>query len=283
MADVLVRIASLYESFSLTQKRLADYLLKHGDEVPFLSVHDLARAGRVSVASVSRFARAVGCRDVKDFKTRVGRESLSSYNGIYQSIKPGDGDEEVIEKIFLGNIRSLEDTLKILTRADLIRAARAIGRSKRVVFFGIGTSGNIAQDAALRFSQLGLQAEAYNDSYRMLNQALRTGRNEVAFGISHSGRSVMTVKTLELASKNGATTVGMSNYLKSPLHDRSMIFLCTSFPESRVKVAALSSRVAQMCLIDALYILVARHKRISLSRTERLNTYAEQLFRLPAE
>jgi len=283
MANALIKIKSLYDSLSRAHRRLADYILQNGDEVPFLSVHELAQVAGVSAASISRFARTIGYQSFKDFKTQLGKDSLSSFNGIYEAITPKDNDEEVIEKVFLGNIRSLEETLKILHRGDLVRAARMLSKSRRAVFLGIGSSGNIARDAALRFSQLDIQAEAYADSYQILVQALRVKKNDVVFCISHSGRSATTVKALELASNSGATTIGMSNYLKSPLHEWSDVFLCTSFPESRVKVAALSSRIAQMCLIDALYLLVARYKKISLRKAERLNTYAEKTLRLPAK
>jgi len=283
VASALIKIKALYDSLSQAHRRLADYILQNGDEVPFLSVHELAQVAGVSAASISRFARTIGYQSFKDFKTQLGKDSLSSFNGIYEAITPRDSDEEIIEKVFLGNIRSLEETLKILNRSDLIRAAKVLSRSQRMVFLGIGSSGNMARDAALRFSQLDIQAEAYVDSYQILVQAIRVRKNDVAFGISHSGRSVTTVKALELASSSGATTVGMSNYLKSPLHERSDVFLCTSFPESRVKVAALSSRIAQMCLVDALYLLVARYKKMSLRKVERLNTFAEKTLRLPTK
>ena len=283
MANVLIKIKSLYDSLSETQRRLADYILQNGDAVPFLSIHELAQVTGVSVASISRFARTIGYQSFKAFKTQLGKDALSSFNGMYEAITLRDNDERIIEKVFLGNIRSLEETLRILNRGDLIHAARILSRSRRTVFLGVGSSGNIARDAALRFSQLDIQAEAYTDSYQILVQVLRVKKNEIAFCISHSGRSATTVKALELASHSGATTIGMSNYLKSPLHERSDVFLCTSFPESRVKVAALSSRIAQMCLIDALYLLGARYKKISLRKTERLNAYAEKTLRVPAK
>jgi DNA-binding MurR/RpiR family transcriptional regulator len=282
MANALIKIKALYDSLSQAHRRLADFVLQNGDEVPFLSVHELAQVAGVSAASISRFARTIGYRSFKEFKTQLGKDSLSSFNGIYETITPKDSDEEIIEKVFLGNIKSLEETFKILNRDELIRAATVLSKSQRMVFLGIGSSGNMAHDAALRFSQLNMQAEAYADSYQILVQALRLKNNEVAFGISHSGRSVTTVKGLELASHGGAATIGMSNYLKSPLHERSDVFLCTSFPETRVKVAALSSRIAQMCLIDTLYLLVARYRKISLRNAERLNAHAEQTLRLPA-
>jgi RpiR family transcriptional regulator, carbohydrate utilization regulator len=283
MADTLLQVRSLYESLSETQRQLADHILDHGDEIPFLSVHDLARAAGVSVATISRFARTMGHESFKEFKSQLGKDSLSSVTGIYRAIAPGDSDEDVIDKVFLGNIKSLEETLKIVNHEDLIRAARTLAVSDRIVFVGIGSSGSIARDAALHFAHLEVQAEAYSDSYEILVHAARLKKGEVAFGISHTGRSTTTVEALKLAGSNGATTIGMSNCLKSPLYEQSSIFLCTSFPESRVEAAALSSLIAQMCLVDVLYLLVARYKAVSLKKAERLNARVEEVLRSPAK
>ena len=280
MADMLIRIKSLLVSFSKAQRRLAEYVIANCEDIPFMSVHELADAAGVSVASISRFARVVGCESYKEFKTQLGKESLATFNNIYQAITPKDNESDIIDKVFSGNIKSLEETLRILNKADLVRAVEKIAKCHRLVFFGIGSSGYLVQDAALRFSQLDMQAEAYVDSYQILNQSLRLKKGDVAFGLSHSGRSAITVEALNLALKSGATTIGISNYLRSPLHKVSSIFLCTSFPESRVKVAALSSRIAQMGLIDAVYLLVARHKRITLSKAELLNAQTERVLRL---
>ena len=148
----------------------------------------------VSVASISRFARAVGCDSLKGLKTQLGRESLATVKSMYQAIGPQDTDNDIIGKVFAGNIQSLEETLQTLDRRDLVRAAGMFAKAPQVVFFGIGSSGDIAQDAALRLSQLGVPAEAYCDSYRVLNQALRMRKGEVVVGISTSGRSAITVR-----------------------------------------------------------------------------------------
>ena len=104
-------------------------------------------------------------------------------------------------------------------------------------------------------------------------------KNDAAVGISHSGRSAITVEALKIAGENGALTAGISNYLKSPLNKYSRYFFCTSFYENSVKVAAISSRIAQLCLIDALYLLAARYKN-NVWDIENLNTLTEKLLRI---
>ncbi len=278
---VLTRVRSLVDQLPPAQQTAGRFVLEHAEEIPFLSVREFAEAADVSVASISRLARTLGYPSFKAFKVSLGRDSLTAFEGIFEAIAPGDSDDTVIEKTFLGNIRSLEETLGLIRAKDLIAAAKAIAAAGRVVVFGIGSSGCIAQDAALRLGHLDVPAVAYFDSYQMLNQSLRMRRGDVALALSHSGRSTITVEALDLARECGAKTIGVSNYLRSPLHAASDIFLCTSFPESRVKVAALSSRIAQMCVIDALYLLVARHTKARPRSAERLNTYTEKLLRLP--
>jgi len=281
MTGANARIRALYDGFSPAQRKVADFVIAHAGELPFLSVHELAEEAGVSIASISRFARHLGFEGFKDFKSQLGKDALPSLETVYQAIAPTDSDGEIVNKVFSGNIRSLNETLAIMSEKDLVGAAKAIAKARRVVFFGIGSSGHVAADAALRFSQLDLPAQASVDAYGMLNQALGLGKNDVAFGISHTGRSSITVEALRMASQRRATTVGMSNHMQSPLHQVCDRFLCTSFPESRVRVAALSSRVAQTCLIDALYLLVARHAEKQLRKAEELNAVTEELLRRP--
>jgi DNA-binding MurR/RpiR family transcriptional regulator len=269
----------MYSSLPTAERRVADYIEKNSERAPYHSVHEVARAGRVSVASVSRFVRKLGFEDFREFKLELARETSGVVPGLFKAITPADSDTEIARKVFLGDIKSLEDTLKMLSVGELSETAAAICRCRRLVLFGIGGSGYVAYDAALRLSYLDIQAEAYVDASQIILQALRLGRRDVALGISHSGRSAITVEAVRLAREKGAMTVGISNYPRSPLREACRIFFCTSFPENRVKVAAISSRVAQLCILDALYLLVARHKD-RLWDVERANGLTERMLRL---
>lgn len=280
MAGVLVRINAHYKGLSEAEKRTADFVLRNPTTVPYQSVHEVSRGAGVSVASVSRFVRKVGSGTFRDFKVELAADSPAPIQAIYEPITAADSDKDIIDKVFLGNIQSLEDTRKLLDPSDLVKAAKAVCRADRVSLFGIGSSGNVAREAALRFSLIDIHAGAYTDAYELLVHALGVRRTGVAIGISHSGESVLTVEALRLARKQGAVTVGVSNYPGSPLHKVSRFFFCTAFPETRVKVAGISAQAAQLCLLDALYLLVARHKK-ELWDAEMLNAVTRPLLRIP--
>ena len=281
MSRVLTELRARYGSLQPAYRRVADYILQCAADVPFMSVQTLAHNASVSVASVSRFAKEVGFGGFRDFKSSLSKDSPAAFHGIFEAVAEEDTDVAVIEKVFSGNIRGLEETLSILDRRQLVISARKVAACRRLVLFGIGSSGYVAGDAAMRFSQLDIQAAAPTDVHQMLDHAMRLGRQDVAVGISHSGRSAVVVRAVEIAGKAGAFTIGISNYLQSPLHAQSKAFVCTSFRENRVRVAALASQIAQTCAIDAMYLLTARHKRVPMEPMERLNRCIEGTLRLP--
>ncbi len=279
MPGVLVKIRSLHASLPRAEGRVADYILANAEAAPRSSVQEFARRGGVSVASVSRFVRRMGFADFKDFKLELARETGATARYIFEQVTPRDTDEEIARKVFLGTIRSIEDTLKILPLGELAEAAKAMAASRRVMLFGMGGSGNVARDAALRLSYLDFQAEGYVDGSHILLQAMRVRPGDAVIGISHSGRSSITVEGMRIARDRGGVTIGISNYLRSPLGEASRYFFCTSFPETRVKVAALSSRTAQLCVLDALYLLAARHARAGWD-VEQVNALTEKMLRM---
>lgn len=278
MAGALIKLGSLCEQLPQAEKQVAKYILKHSEKIPLLSVSELARLAHVSVASVSRLPKKIGYSGFGQLKIAIAREAVDEMADIFQAINHHDSDQDVVRKVFGGNIRSLEDTLKLVETPSLAAAAKMISESERLILCGIGSSGHLAADAALRFAHLGFHADAYLDSYQMLVQIIQAGRNAVVVGLSHSGRSRATVEGMKLARKNRAKTIGISNYGKSPLSQVSDIMLCTAFAEPRVRVAALSSRISQMCLIDALYVLVARQKTHRV-KTALLNDVTEEVLR----
>jgi DNA-binding MurR/RpiR family transcriptional regulator len=274
------RIQALANSSTKAEAQVINYICKHADAVPYQSVQALAGAAGVSVASVCRMAQHAGYSSFKEFKIALLQETATPGSSVFQAVTDRDTDEEVIRKVFRGNIQSLQNTLKMLDTDDCLNVAQMIINSDRTVFFGIASSGLVAREAALRFLHLDAKVESCIESYEILVRASHMKKGQVAIGISHSGRTSAVVEALRLASGNGATTIGISNYMRSPLRSVSSIFFCTSFKESGVYAASLSAMIAQMCLIDALYVLIARHEK-TVSRVKRVNQVVEKFLRIP--
>jgi DNA-binding MurR/RpiR family transcriptional regulator len=70
--------------------------------------------------------------------------------------------------------------------------------------------------------------------------------------VSHSGSTVETVLATKLAHGAGARTIGITRMGKSPLVRHCDVVLHTIANETRYRPEAVSSRVAQLAIIDTL-------------------------------
>lgn len=271
-------IKALHESYSDSERQLADYVLEQRELIPLKSVYDLADDTGLSTATVSRFVKKLGFPAFKDFKVALARSSGKGSSEFYEILEEGDSPDEMVRKVFLGNIKSLEDTLSLVDTSDLIECARRVSGCSRVLFFGIGSSGHIAQDSAMRFSLLGFSSSAHSDPTEILFRGGTAGKGDVLIALSHSGKTKITVEGCGEARKRGALVIGIANYLESPLHKTSDYFFCTSFPEQKVRFAALSSRSAQLSIIDSLYLLVSTMGEVTIDY-QRVNDITDRFLR----
>jgi DNA-binding MurR/RpiR family transcriptional regulator len=276
-------------SLTPSEAKVAEYCLAKPDAVIDNSIHDVAREAGVSVASVSRLAATLGYRDWKDMRLSLAKDAGSaSANGsagaadnpVYPEIRRGDSDDDVVEKVFNGNILSLKNTIRQIDKDKIIEVAKKVRKTDTVVFFGAGGSGYLAMDEALRFSHLRVTAHACTEDYLMMLHAAKMRKGQIAFGFSNSGRSRSTVNALAEAGKCGATTVGIASFPNTPLEKASEYFFQTSFPFGGGMTASLTARLALGSIMDAVYVLAAQHGGMS-DRFKHMDDLLEIQLRVP--
>ncbi len=255
---------------SAAERRVAEYLLQHAHEVIGLSITELAERSQASEATVVRLSRRLGCRGYQHLKIRIAQEIVEPARRIHEDVAPGDDPASACRKVFASTVAALQATLDAMDVASMERAAEAIHRASEVVFFGVGGAAFVAWDAAQRFVKLGLITQALSDSHAQAVKASLMRHGSVAVGISHSGSTRATVQALELARQGGATTVCVTSLGRSPITRVSDICLFTSAKETAFRTEAMSSRIAQVALLDALFVLVAlRRYDQALANIER--------------
>ncbi len=75
--------------------------------------------------------------------------------------------------------------------------------------------------------------------------------------VSHSGSTHETVTATRLAKEAGATTICITNYGKSPILAHTDIVLHTMARETQFRTEAMTSRIAQLAIVDALIACLA--------------------------
>lgn len=278
----MLKIRGTYPALTNSGRKVADYLFENTSEAIRSSIVDMARHSGVSIGSVGQFCRAVGFSGFSDFRIALAQDIASHSLDICESINFKDDLTTIIDKVFSINVQSLYDTRDIVDNENLILAARWLAKAKRIYFYGVGGSAVIALDGQLYFSHLGIITQAINDVAVQITSASTLTKHDVAVGISQSGRTRGVLDALSVAKESGAKTIGITNYRKSGITRIADICLYTSFgpKEKGLKSASISSRVAQMVIIEALYVLAAKVRgRGNLQLTDRIDEKTEEKLR----
>ena len=255
MESTLHKIRFEYKNFGPSEKKVADYILKNGQEVTSLSINELARLSGSTAATIVRFSRKLGFDGFTDLRIGLASEIIST-SSISLKITKNDSCFEIFNKRINDIAVSLWNTESVLDPLQLDRAANAIMKAERIVIFGLGNSAAISQDAAHKFLRLGLNAQACCDNHMQAIIASHLDRKSVAIGISHSGASTDILDALQLSKIGNATTICITNFANSPIVENSDICLFTKSDETNHSILAMSSRIAQLAIFDAIYTYI---------------------------
>ncbi|RAP74919.1 MurR/RpiR family transcriptional regulator [Paenibacillus montanisoli] len=258
--NILIKIRDMKDSLTPVEKMVAEYVLANTEEIPHLSIKNLAQFSKTSDASVLRFCKTMGYSGYRGFIVSISASlgyMEEDQKDPYTDIQPGDDLPVIIANIFRNNIKSIEDTISVINWNEIARAIKVLRESTRIVFFGIGASGLVCIDAEQKFSRINKMCHAYTDGHSQLTAATLLGKGDVAFLVSNSGDTAEILDALEIARKNGATTIALTKYNKSELADLSNIVLNISTPEITMRSGAMGSRIAMLSVIDVLFAGVA--------------------------
>ena len=257
---LLLKMKALYTKLSKSERLAADYILARPEEVIYLSVAGLAEASGVSEATVVRACRRIGLAGYQDLKVTLAQDMVTPLQGIHEEIREGDDAATIITKVFQGTLHALTFTHDTLKPQNIEQAADAILRAKNVIIMGLGNSHAVAVDLQHKLLRVGIRAAAHTDSHMQAIAAAYTTPEDVIFSISHSGSSRDIVDNTQTAKNNGSLTISLTNIGPSPLSKLADLQLYTASRETQYRIVSMSSRIAQMAIIDSIYTIIAYKK-----------------------
>ena len=244
-----------------------------------LTAAALASRAGTAPSAVVRFCKTIGFNGFPAFKLQLAvelsrQETVSYVHGV----DPQDDCDTVLEKVFSANIRALEDTVSRIDRTGFREIVDSLSHANRIYIYGIGTSAGLVSDLEYRLMLLGFQAQGFTDITAMRLSTMNISAGDLVLGISHSGRTQATVDVLELARQNGAKTACLTSYAASPITRHAEHVITVYSDETRYPIEAVSARIAQAGVIDALVAALAvRHYDRALERGKTLKPLIEAI------
>ncbi|WPU21082.1 MurR/RpiR family transcriptional regulator [Cedecea neteri] len=129
--DIISRIRQRLAEFSQQEARVAQAILHDPGFASSATIDQLAQAAGVSPATITRFARAAGCDDIRDLRMKLAQASTAM---------PGSELPASWQQRLSGIHQSLTQQLETLPEANVARAASLLKRAKAIHIFSAGAA-----------------------------------------------------------------------------------------------------------------------------------------------
>ena len=240
-----------------SEQKVARYIMEHPHDVVGMSSMQLGAEAGVSESTVVKCSQSLGFEGFVQLKLALARVRAAATATAVGLVEVDDEPDVIMQKVFNTNAVALSDTMKVLDPERLRLAAGLMAEAGTVSFFGMGASGIVALDAKQKLMRSGISAECELDPHLMLTRVALMREGDVLVALSHSGETSDVVEVIGLARSMGVHTVCITNHPDSTAAKLSDIVLLTSASESSMRGGATASRIAQLSIIDCLFVLVA--------------------------
>src|SRR5579875_442021 len=259
---VLITIRALLPNLAPVERRVAQAVLDDPGGAARQSISELSRSCGTSATTVVRFCRAIGLRGYPELRlalaAAVAHDDAGTVAAASNDIGPEDDAATIAKKIAYADAMAVTDTANHLDMATLVDVVGALETAGRIDIYGVGASGYVALDLQVTLQPIGKPAFAWPDPPLATTSAALRGQGDVAVGLSHTGTTVDTIDALREARAHGARTVAVTNFPWSPITEVADFVLLTAARETAFRSGAMTSRIAQLTVVDCLFVVLAQ-------------------------
>ncbi len=210
IGDIIYQIRAQLNQLSQQEAKVAQAIL---DDVPFASsatIEQLAAQAGVSPATITRFAKSIGCDDIRDLRMKLAQ--ASAVGSRYLPAAPPVPDS--IPLLWRQTVAEIEQTLhrhllQFEARA-FTRASEILNQSQGIYLFSTGSSATLlANDLQHRLMRAGYPAFAYHDAEMMRITAANLGPRQAVLALSMTGENPDLLAAARIAGGYGAPVIAM--------------------------------------------------------------------------
>lgn len=219
--DILTYLKDNLNTFSKRQKLIASYILENYDKAAYMTAAVLSETIGVSESTVVRFAAEIGFLGYPQMQKRLRQLTVTQSTSLKRmeiASRQLDGDN-ILSSVLKSDVRMIEHTLEDIDKVQFDSAVDAILKAKHIYITGVRSAASLATftDFYLRLMFDNTKLISSADPADMFEQTMHIDKNDVIIGMSFPRYSKNIIKLLEYASKRGATVIGITDSLTSPI------------------------------------------------------------------
>ena len=252
--DILCEIQKRYNEFSDKEKNIADYIMQNGNKIKNTSITDLAKDIGTSGATVTRFAKKIGCDSFVDMKIKLGSNKVESLV---------DDDDSLFSYVYQYYNQVIEKTKILIDKDSIYKVVNEIKKAKNIYIYGVGSSGLTAEEMMQRLLRMGFSVHSISDSHMMIINSSIVSENDLVIGISISGETEEIIHALKISKKNKAKIVSITSFEGSSISKCSDIKFVVYNPNFVDRSRFINSQFSAMYLLDLISMVLLKDSNLS--------------------
>ncbi|MFD1671391.1 MurR/RpiR family transcriptional regulator [Agrilactobacillus yilanensis] len=256
MPNFQLQLQIYHDKLSIRELDLADYLTKNQAEASRLSISKLSEKTGISIATISRFAKKLGYTNFQSMRVALTQDPENPVK-LFEEIDLNDSTLAMAQKMFTSNIEALKMTAINLDSDELKTAVKLIIQCQRLGIYGLGASNIVALDGYHKFLKTAINVLYAADYHMQLMSITHLSSKDVAIIISQSGEDRDALTLANTAHKHHVPLIVITSVPTSRLARLADVYFVSVAEESRYRTEALHALIAQMSLMDTLFMVSA--------------------------
>ena len=247
------------KDLSKNERILADYILKHPEDVLKMSSKDFGKECFVSTATVYRLCDKLGLSGFSDLKIKITsslddyRKSNEDFNFDFP-VNQFQTHYEIIQKIKEDYEQTLNLTANLFSLDQLRLIASAMEKSQIIDVYTSAGNINFALNFQFQMQEIGIQVNVPIDEYQQRLTAASSNENHLAIIITFGGRGILSDILPRILHKVKTPIVLISSYdyIFEDLDPDYQLYI-SPYENHYKKISSFSTRLSILYILDVLY------------------------------
>lgn len=275
-SNILSTIRERYNSFSRTQRQIADYILQNPDTVCFYTLKQLAAEAHTTESTVLTFSHQLGYTGYADMRNDLQGhivQWMSPNEKIKTAIALDNNSDDICSAVIDSELKALKNTYSHISRTDLDDALQLLFNSKRVFVYASDYASTVSNLFARRFRRLGMDVTDLGgkDIPAMLYYMAQMGEGDLLVFFSYLPYLQLPVDLARhLHNAQGVKILCFSDKLTTTCAQFSDVVL-TSVTKNPIFFNSYTAPISLINLLACMYIT---------EQKEQFNSFNEKLLKL---
>ena len=267
------------EGFSPSESALAAFILDYGEELAYLSIHEIADMSYTSTTTIRRLAQKVGCEGFRDFKIQYLKEVtnpgvLDEVVDVNHPFHFGAQPSLIANNLALLVNKAVQETLQSLDYTKINKAVDLIRKADYLFLYGVGDSAitlRAFQNRLAKLKKIAVLTTA--NSEQSVYSTMATERTTALF-VSYRGGSTSMFRCAQMLERNHVPWISLSSQVTTYITDHAAVSL--TIPPYEIQSDNIATFYSQECfsfILNVIYsVLYTRNYLENRERKKQIDS-----------